>query len=674
MLKNTKKYDKSIQFSTFGNQFLNKMNKILLNLFLFVSFSITAQDYLKEINEIAEAELKSSSATFDIQANPNTANYDVIYHRLEFDVDPADYFISGNVVTDFIALENMNTITFDLGRITNSNNPFFSSRITVGSVMMNNQSLPFVHNSTTKELIITFPTTIVSGTTNTVSVSYAGAPDTAEEGFATDEHNGVPVLWTLSQPFGARDWWPCKQDLNDKIDSIDIFITAPSQYTSVANGVQLSSVDNGDGTKTTHFQHNYPIPAYLVAIAVTNYSVFTQQAGTAPNEFPIVNYIYPENLNSAQNSLAVTLPIMDLFEDLFETYPYSNEKYGHAQFGWGGGMEHTTVSFMGSFGRSLIAHELGHQWFGNKVTCGTWRDIWLNEGFATYLSGLVVENLDGPSNFVSWKNSVINNITSANNGAVYLTASEALNVNRIFSSRLSYNKGAMVVHMLRWKIGDDNFFQGLKNYLADPLLAFGYAVTDDLKMHLEATSGMNLTEFFNDWVYGQGHPTYTVMVSNIGNNQAAVTINQIQSHWTVGFFEMPVEIRLYGAGNQVFDVVLEHTANGQQFIVNVPFVVTDVDFDPNRHIISKNNNATLGLNALDLTNVIQLIPNPTSADLTVEYPQNINIENIEVYSNLGQLVLEIQQPTLNVSSLSNGVYFLTLTTSEGTFHKKFIKN
>lgn len=674
MLKNTKKYDKSIQFSTFGNQFLNKMNKILLNLFLFVSFSITAQDYLKEINEIAEAELKSSSATFDIQANPNTANYDVIYHRLEFDVDPADYFISGNVVTDFIALENMNTIMFDLGRITNSNNPFFSSRITVGSVMMNNQSLPFVHNSTTKELIITFPTTIVSGTTNTVSVSYAGAPDTAEEGFATDEHNGVPVLWTLSQPFGARDWWPCKQDLNDKIDSIDIFITAPSQYTSVANGVQLSSVDNGDGTKTTHFQHNYPIPAYLVAIAVTNYSVFTQQAGTAPNEFPIVNYIYPENLNSAQNSLAVTLPIMDLFEDLFETYPYSNEKYGHAQFGWGGGMEHTTVSFMGSFGRSLIAHELGHQWFGNKVTCGTWRDIWLNEGFATYLSGLVVENLDGPSNFVSWKNSVINNITSANNGAVYLTASEALNVNRIFSSRLSYNKGAMVVHMLRWKIGDDNFFQGLKNYLADPLLAFGYAVTDDLKMHLEATSGMNLTEFFNDWVYGQGHPTYTVMVSNIGNNQAAVTINQIQSHWTVGFFEMPVEIRLYGAGNQVFDVVLEHTANGQQFIVNVPFVVTDVDFDPNRHIISKNNNATLGLNALDLTNVIQLIPNPTSADLTVEYPQNINIENIEVYSNLGQLVLEIQQPTLNVSSLSNGVYFLTLTTSEGTFHKKFIKN
>ena len=135
MLKNRKKYDKSIQFSTFGNQFSNKMNKILLNFFLLLSFSISAQDYLKEINEIAEAELKSSSSLVDIQVNPNTLNYDVVYHRLEFEVDPAEFFISGNVTTDFIALENMNSITFDLGRITNTNNPYYNNRITVGSVI-----------------------------------------------------------------------------------------------------------------------------------------------------------------------------------------------------------------------------------------------------------------------------------------------------------------------------------------------------------------------------------------------------------------------------------------------------------------------------------------------------------------------------------------------------------
>ncbi|MCB0444018.1 MAG: T9SS type A sorting domain-containing protein, partial [Flavobacterium sp.] len=319
-------------------------------------------------------------------------------------------------------------------------------------------------------------------------------------------------------------------------------------------------------------------------------------------------------------------------------------------------------------------HELAHQWFGNKVTCGTWKDIWLNEGFATYLSGLVVENFDGSTNFVNWKNNLINNITSSNSGAVYLTDTEATSVNRIFSSRLSYNKGAMVAHMLRWKMGDELFFQGLKNFLADPVLAFGYAITDDLQMHLEATSGIDLTEFFEDWVYGQGHPSYSVSVSNNGNSQAVITINQNQSNSSVSFFEMPVEIRLYGQGNQALDVVVENTINGQQFVVDVPFDVTDVDFDPNRHIISKNNSATLGLNTLELASVIQLIPNPTTAFLKVESPSNIDIENIRVYSNLGQLVLNTQNSLLDVSSLSNGIYFLTLTTSEGTFHKKFIKN
>ena len=674
MLKNTKKYDKSIQFSTFGNQFLNKMNKILLYLFLFASFSITAQDYLNEINEIAEAELKSSSSTFDIQVNPNTLNYDVIYHRLEFEVDPAEYFISGNVTTDFVALENMNSITFDLGRITNTNNPYFSSRITVGAVMMNNQSLSFIHDANSKELVITFPNTISSGTTNTISISYAGAPDTAEEGFSIDEHNGVPVLWTLSQPFGGRDWWPCKQDLNDKIDSIDVFITAPSQYVSVANGVQQSVIDNGNGTKTTHFQHNYKIPAYLIAIAVTNYTVFTQQAGTAPNEFPIVNYIYPENASSTQNSLAVTLPIMDLFEELFETYPYANEKYGHAQTNIGGGMEHTTVSFMGSFGRNLIAHELAHQWFGNKVTCGTWKDIWLNEGLATYLSGLVVEDFDGPASFVNWKTNLINNITSSNSGAVYLNNFEATNVGRIFSSRLSYNKGAMVAHMLRWKIGDDNFYQGLKNFLADPLLAFGYAVTDDLQMHLEATSGMDLTEFFEDWVYGQGFPSYDVSVGNSGNNQVAVYLNQNQSHPSVSFFEMPLEIRVYGSNGQTFDFVVEHTTNEQEFIVNVPFTIVDFEFDPNKHIISNFNTATLGLNVVDLANVIQLYPNPASTKLTIQVPETINFEKAIIFNHLGQQIKETNNSNSDVSELSSGIYYISLLTSEGTFHKKFIKN
>ena len=154
--------------------------------------------------------------------------------------------------------------------------------------------------------------------------------------------------------------------------------------------------------------------------------------------------------------------ILDLYSNLLEKYPFANEKYGHAQFGWGGGMEHTTVSFMIYFERQLIAHEMAHQWFGDKITCGTWKDIWLNEGFATYLAALVIENYDGLAAFITEKANMINNITSSPNGAVYLTDSEALSVNRVFDSRLSYNKGAMVLNMLRFKLGDAAFFKELK--------------------------------------------------------------------------------------------------------------------------------------------------------------------------------------------------------------------
>src|SRR5690606_11632306 len=135
---------------------------------------------------------------------------------------------------------------------------------------------------------------------------------------------------------------------------------------------------------------------------------------------------------------------------LFGTYPFHTEKYGHAQFGWGGGMEHTTVSFMGGFSMHLIAHELAHHWFGDKVTCGSWKDIWLNEGFAEYMAGLIVEHLDGEEAFVNWKGSKIGSITSQTNGNLYLTEVQASDSDQIFKSSLTYDNCSIVVHMFRY--------------------------------------------------------------------------------------------------------------------------------------------------------------------------------------------------------------------------------
>ena len=642
---------------------MKKITQILFSLSFLFGFTQTNQ---VEFDNMVEAEMKSAASTMNVQVNPNTQNYDITYHELRFTVDPNNTtpYITGAVKTTFTALSNMNTVTFDM-----------ATALVVSSVTMNSTNLTFTQAN--YELVINLPATLAAGNSATVTINYAGSPPQGEGAFTRSTHSGTPVIFTLSEPYGARDWWSCKQDLNDKVNLIDVYITAPSAYSSVANGVQQSVTTVG-ANKTTYFRHSYPIPAYLVAIAVTNYQVYNQQGGLgtlASPYFPIVNYLYPESYASATSAtqLGTTPTIINLFESLLEPYPFRNEKYGHAQFGWGGGMEHTTVSFMGSFGRDLIAHEMAHQWFGDKITCGTWKDIWLNEGLTEYMSGLVYENLDGPASFVSWKNSKIASITSQPAGYVYLQDSDLTNVNRIFSSRLTYNKGSMITHMLRWKMGDAAFFQALKNYLADPSLAYGYAITANLKSHLENVYGGSLSEFFNDWLYNQGYPTYAITAQNWGAGQARITVNQTQSDPSVTFFEMPLQIRLTGAGGLTHDVVVDNTTNGQQFIVSVPFTVTGVEFDPNRHIISKNNTATLGNDTFELEKAISLFPVPSNSELHIQLPTTVELEKVEIFNSLGQLVSTHQTRDMDVSMLSSGMHWAKITTSEGVFHKNFIK-
>ena len=640
------------------------MKKITLYLFLISGLFGFAQTEEADFERMVEAEMKSASSVQAFAVNPNTLNYDITYHELRFTVDPAVDFITGQVTSTFTALANMNTVTFDL-----------TNELTVSSVTLGGSPLTFVQNAS-NELVITLPSTLTTGNSATVVINYSGVPSNGEAAFTQTTHSGTPIIFTLSEPFGARDWWPCKQDLNDKIDSFDIYITCPDTYIGVSNGLLQSSVTSG-GNVTRHFHHNYPIPAYLISLNVTNYTTYNIQAGlgtVASPFFPINNYLYPEsNTVSVQNAINQTVPIMNVFEEKFGLYPYRSEQYGHVQFGWGGGMEHTTMSSMGGWSRSLIAHELGHQWFGNKITCGTWKDIWLNEGLTEYTAGIVVEELDGDAAFVSWKNSKINSITSQTGGAVYLTDTEAEDVNRIFSSRLSYNKGSMVTHMLRWVMGDANFFQALQNYLNDSNLAFGYAITGDLKSHLEAVHGSSLTEFFNDWIYLQGYPTYTVNAQNWGAGQARIVVNQTQSNASVSFFEMPLEIRLTGAGGLTHDVVVNHTTNGQAFVVPVAFVITEVEFDPNKHIISKNNTATLSNVSFDLEQTISVYPNPTSDQLHIMMPTTVQLEKVEIYNTLGQLIGQRNANDFSVAELSSGLHLLKITTSEGIIHKNFIK-
>jgi len=365
--------------------------------------------------------------------------------------------------------------------------------------------------------------------------------------------------------------------------------------------------------------------------------------------------------------------ILNLYESLFEIYPFHTEKYGHAQFGWGGGMEHTTVSFMNSFGRGLIAHEMAHQWFGDKITCGSWKDIWLNEGFATYVAALVIENFDGQAAFETEKSKMINNITSQTSGAVYLTDADLTDVNRIFSSRLTYNKGAMVLNMLRFKMGDALFFQGIKNYLKDIDLAYKYAKTPDLQSHLEAVYGSSLTEFFNDWIYNQGYPVYNISAQNLEGGQAKFTVNQTQSDASVSYFEMPVPIRVFGTGGEQLDLVLNNTYNGETFTENVPFTISGITFDPNKNIVSKGNTATLSKAKFELTTA-QISLNQSNDILSLNLSNEITIEKTVFYNVAGQRIKTTHSSTFwDISSWSSGVYFMNIQTDAGSKKLKFVK-
>jgi aminopeptidase N len=593
-----------------------------------------------------------------------TANYDLKYVRLELDTDPDVAIISGTVTSHFEAVGAINQITFDL-----------ASNMNVSQVTQRGVPLTYINNGN-DELVIDLPATQNNSVLDSLSVTYSGNPIASGFGsFAQTTHNNAGIIWTLSEPYGAKAWWPCKQDLNDKIDQTEVIIHTPAGNTGVSNGLLLSETTTPTG-KRFRWQHNYPIPAYLIAIAVTNYARYTDLVGSGPTALPIDNYVYPEDLATAQASTAVTVPIMNYFETTFGAYPYRSEKYGHAQFGWSGGMEHTTISFMGGFSRGLIAHELAHQWFGNKVTCGSWQDIWLNESFATYATGMTVEHLDGSSGFKSWRVNANNRATTSTNGSVYVPAQDTLSVGRVFNGNLSYYKGSMVLHMLRKKIGNTDFQQTLQNYLNDPQLSFNYAKTPDFKAIAAATSGQNLTEFFADWIYGEGYPQHTI---NWSATPTGITVDyqQLPSHSSVSLFEVGLPIKITGVTGQEQWEVLDINNLNENFSISVPFNVASVEIDPDVDTISKNNTATLGIGDAFAKAEFQLFPNPTSNRFQIITDTSV-LTDLKIYDLHGRLILDYKdqleaRPEMVFTSPQNsGVYFIKLTSEKAVVTKKLM--
>lgn len=611
-------------------------------------------DNIVELEKSAWLRKHQAAQNRDIQNSADNRS-DIRYCRLHWTVDPAIRYIRGEVMTVFEPYEALSSLDFD-----------FSEALTMDSIRFHGQNLGFDRQGNV--LTVNFPFELLPFSSDSLTFFYQGIPSSTGFGsFEVSTHEGVPVLWTLSEPYGAMEWWPCKQALNDKIDSVDIFVTNPEGYRAASNGL-LQTETTANGWTTAHWRHRYAIPAYLIAIAVTNYEIFGVHVHTGNDSTLVLNYVYPEDLAAAHEGVADHLETMQLFTQLFGAYPFQAEKYGHAQFSWGGGMEHQTMSFVGNFHYPLLAHELAHQWFGNKITCGSWQDIWLNEGFATYLTGLCYDFLR-PQFWDIYKAHHISRATEMPDGSVFVT--DTSSVSRVFSGQLSYSKGAMLLHMLRWVLGDSAFFAGLYNYANDPALAYGYARTDDLKAHLETASGKNLDGFFADWLYGQGYPSYNIKWSRNQSNEVKITLGQSSSHPSVSFFEMPVPLMLTDGLHDTI-LVLNHSFSGQEFSVKPGFAATALLFDPERWLVSRNNfiEEVAETGEPLPAQRIEIVPNPAKGDFVIQLKVPDGDQAVlSLWAADGKLVLQqtlevlpgVNTIPVQAAHLSSGHYRLQLS-------------
>jgi len=599
------------------------------------------------IDHIAAIELHD---VHEHNASNGVRNVDVQKHICHWRVDPGVAWISGNVKTLFKPLESsQQTVHFDL----------LNSMI-VDSIIYQNKPVSYNHANDVLAIDLDQQAAML----DSISIYYHGVPISDGLGtFKADTFQGSPVLWTLSQPYGAPGWWPCNSGLGERIDELDIYLDVPSRFVGVSHGLLVDSSSYGNRI-VYHWQHKHSIPTYLVAFAVGDYAFYESEISLPDGTVPFHNYIYKQSDDSFFEDVELTEPLMQLYDSLLGPYPYIDEKYGHVQFNRGGGMEHTTISFMGNLNVYLIAHELIHHWVGNLVTCASWQELWLNEGITTFLTGVMFDDLIGGGDWKGdWRRGAKERSLREPNGVVF--ASDTTSVLELFSGNLRYYKPAFTMHMLRNQLGDSAFFSGLKNYLSDPDLVNGFATESDLKRHLETTSSQDLSWFFEQWIHQPGYPVITASWKQAGNQ---IEINwEQQSSAENGFiYRMPLSFTAY-YGNQQETINFETDEQKGKAVIVVSGPVDSIQVDAENQVM-------VGVDTIMQTfisNPITVFPNPSRTHVTIQLGNNLDtIERIELVDSQGRVhytatAISSYYLELNVSTWPAGVYHGSVKSASG---------
>ncbi len=599
-------------------------------------------------------------------------DYDVTFYHLDLEVSNTSLYVEGNSTMNAIALVNIDTFAIEL-----------KSFQTITQILVN--GVEYTNYAREDDNVIVPITEIPAGNSFSAQIFYGGVPPTG--GFFSGMSNahsgqwGKDVTWTLSEPFAASDWFPVKQDLEDKADSVWVFLTTASTNMAGSQGILTNVVDLGNGNSRYEWKSNYPIAYYLISFAVSEYqeyNVYAHPEEMSGDSVLIQNFIYdtPGCLENNKEDIDETATMIELLSDLYILYPFSEEKYGHCLTELGGGMEHQTMTTIGGFPFWLVSHELGHMWFGDNVTCATWSDIWINEGFATYSNVLCEEFINGSSSGQSLIAQKQNQAISSPGGSVYVPIDQVFpgNEGRIFSSRLSYSKGAAVVHTLRHEIQDDElFFNVIHTFQND--FTDSTATGEDFKNTAEEVTGMDFEQFFEQWYYGEGYPIYDIEFYNLnGVNHFDVLQNTSSS---TPFFDMRMDMRMYFDDGTDSLVSFHQSENFISFSHTTGKEVVYIDVDPYDWTMEQ---ASTSVN-IDKTKTpvtFKIGQNRTNSNITLYFSDKENLNrDITITDMTGKIVYTQQSSNnefaINTSYLTNGVYVIRASNGVNTYVERFVK-
>lgn len=619
-----------------------------------------------------------------------SANLDATFYHLNLNIDMLDDSIVGVVrVEGRVVNAPLTQLTLDLG----------SSMHVTSVSAAGGGALGFTHPGAA--LNITLPGAQAVGTLVAVYIRYRGIPFSTAFGnfvFGT-RSNGDRYAWSLSEPYGAREWWPCKDHPSDKVDSVRVTVTVPSEYRVGSQGLLVGETVNGPNTTYDWLSH-YPIANYLVSVAIGKYVRYQDTyerpaalvADYGPLSLPLDHMLYNDATHLLPSGWALTADALEVEESWFGPYPFANEKYGHCEFTFGGGMEHQTMTSIGSGSVAVVSHELAHQWYGDSISPKRWAHLWLNEGFATYAELLYWQARE--DTFSGYYEIIRDGYyTNARRASGTLVLQDTTSVQEMFDGYRVYAKGAMVLDMLRYVTGDNVFRQIMKTYAADPAVRYGNAVTADFQRVAETVSGLDLDSFFSQWVTtGTGFPRYAASSSwqstGGGNYHVKVTLQQTQSpsQSNIDVFEMPVELVVYNMSpaDTLIEIHRERVQNNQRsqtFAFDVAQEPFKVSVDPDKHVLRADVVTAIAQGVPPYPTISSIGPNPTHGMLTIFYQLDRDgAVDVHVFDIAGRRVLTrklsasagAQAFDLDTADLASGMYFVRFSTSNGESTKRFV--